>query len=152
MAHIADVLVTNVALFDGEAFKDGTYDVRVEDGRFSAVEPAGTLEKRESETVVDATGHTMTPGIIDCHIHALVNNAGSLEGFTEPFSLQFYRGVENLRVTLEAGVTSARDAGGADAGVREALERGLVRGPRLKVAVTITVSYTHLTLPTTPYV
>lgn len=137
MAHKADVLVTNVALFDGEAFRDGTYDVRVEDGRFSAVEPAGTLEKREPETVVDGTGHTMTPGIIDCHIHSLVNNAGSLEGFTEPFSLQFYRGVENLRVTLEAGVTSARDAGGADAGVREALERGLVRGPRLKVAVTI---------------
>lgn len=137
MAHIADVLVTNVALFDGETFKDGNYDVRVEDGRFSAVEPAGTLEKRDSETVVDGAGHTMTPGIIDCHIHSLVNNAGSLEGFTEPFSLQFYRGVENLRVTLEAGVTSARDAGGADAGVREALERGLVRGPRLKVAVTI---------------
>lgn len=137
MAHKADVLVTNVALFDGETFKDGNYDVRVEDGRFSAVEPAGTLEKRESETVVDGAGHTMTPGIIDCHIHSLVNNAGSLEGFTEPFSLQFYRGVENLRVTLEAGVTSARDAGGADAGVREALERGLVRGPRLKVAVTI---------------
>lgn len=137
MAQKADVLVTNVALFDGEAFKDGTYDVRVEDGRFSAVEPAGTLEKQDSETVVDGTGHTLTPGIIDCHIHALVNNAGSLEGFTEPFSLQFYRGVENLRLTLEAGVTSARDAGGADAGVREALERGLVRGPRLKVAVTI---------------
>lgn len=137
MALKADALVTNVALFDGETFKDGTYDVRVENGRFSAVEPAGTLAKRESETVVDATGHTMTPGIIDCHIHSLVNNAGSLEGFTEPFSLQFYRGVENLRVTLEAGVTSARDAGGADAGVREALERGLVRGPRLKVAVTI---------------
>ena len=137
MAHKADVLVTNVALFDGEAFKDGTYDVRVEDGCFSAVEPAGTLEKQDSETVVDGTGHTLTPGIIDCHIHALVNNAGSLEGFTEPFSLQFYRGVENLRLTLEAGVTSARDAGGADAGVREALERGMVRGPRLKVAVTI---------------
>lgn len=137
MAQKADVLVTNVALFDGEAFKDGTYDVRVEDGRFSAVEPAGTLEKQDSETVVDGTGHTLTPGIIDCHIHALVNNAGSLEGFTEPFSLQFYRGVENLRLTLEAGVTSARDAGRADAGVREALERGLVRGPRLKVAVTI---------------
>ncbi|EFG46574.1 amidohydrolase family protein [Brevibacterium mcbrellneri ATCC 49030] len=137
MAQKADVLVTNVALFDGEAFKDETYDVRVEDGRFSAVEPAGTLEKQDSETVVDGTGHTLTPGIIDCHIHALVNNAGSLEGFTEPFSLQFYRGVENLRLTLEAGVTSARDAGGADAGVREALERGLVRGPRLKVAVTI---------------
>lgn len=137
MAQKADVLVTNVALFDGEAFKDGTCDVRVEDGRFSAVEPAGTLEKQDSETVVDGTGHTLTPGIIDCHIHALVNNAGSLEGFTEPFSLQFYRGVENLRLTLEAGVTSARDAGGADAGVREALERGLVRGPRLKVAVTI---------------
>lgn len=137
MAQKANVLVTNVALFDGEAFKDGTYDVRVEDGRFSAVEPAGTLEKQDSETVVDGTGHTLTPGIIDCHIHALVNNAGSLEGFTEPFSLQFYRGVENLRLTLEAGVTSARDAGGADAGVREALERGLVRGPRLKVAVTI---------------
>lgn len=130
-------VVRNVKLFDGERFKAGQFDVRVEGERFAQVSQAGSLNTRDGEVVVDATGATMTPGLIDCHIHAVVNNAGSLDSFTEPFSLQYFRGVRNLAATLRAGVTTARDAGGADAGVREALSLGLIAGPRLKIAVNI---------------
>jgi imidazolonepropionase-like amidohydrolase len=45
--------------------------------------------------------------------------------------------VVNLRLTLEAGITTVRDAGGADLGVKEAVEHGLIDGPRMKISVTI---------------
>jgi imidazolonepropionase-like amidohydrolase len=52
-----------------------------------------------------------------------------------PFSLQFYKAAANLAKTLAVGITSIRDAGGADQGVKEAVERGLIPGPRMQIAV-----------------
>ena len=87
--------------------------------------------------MLDAGEHTLTPGFIDCHVHLTVERAGALAAFAEPFSLQFYRSVDNLRKTLHAGVTTVRDAGGADAGLASAVRTGLVAGPRVKLAVSI---------------
>jgi imidazolonepropionase-like amidohydrolase len=52
-----------------------------------------------------------------------------------PFSLNFYLAQDNLRRTLAGGVTSVRDAGLADLGVKRAVERGLISGPRMQVAI-----------------
>jgi imidazolonepropionase-like amidohydrolase len=54
-----------------------------------------------------------------------------------PFSLQFFEAARNLEATLAAGITSVRDAGGADLGVKTAVEQGLVRGPRLQISITM---------------
>ncbi len=54
-----------------------------------------------------------------------------------PFSLNFYLAARNLERTLDAGVNSVRDAGGADLGVKRAVEMGLVRGPSMRIAITI---------------
>jgi imidazolonepropionase-like amidohydrolase len=65
-----------------------------------------------------------------------------LEGFNlvrdiqTPFSLHFYKSVEYMRRTVEAGITCVRDAGGADAGVKQAVESGLVLGPRMQISIT----------------
>jgi imidazolonepropionase-like amidohydrolase len=52
-----------------------------------------------------------------------------------PFSYQFYEAARNLQATLRAGITSARDAGGADLGIKMAIEDGLIAGPRLQVSL-----------------
>jgi len=52
-----------------------------------------------------------------------------------PFSLQFYQAAANLRKTLDIGITSVRDAGGADQGIKEAVQRGMIPGPRMQIAV-----------------
>jgi imidazolonepropionase-like amidohydrolase len=54
---------------------------------------------------------------------------------TTPLSFTFYQAIQNFRNTLEAGVTTVRDAGGADLGVKLAVERGLVLGPRMVISV-----------------
>lgn len=143
-------LLRGVRVFDGEDFLPQLQDVRVTDGviesltatEASAAEadsPAasGTDAASGDLEVIDAYGHTLTPGIIDCHVHVCFSDAGSLTAFTEPFSLQFYKSVVHLQRTLQAGVTTARDAGGADAGVRHALQTGLISGPDLRLAISI---------------
>ena len=47
----------------------------------------------------------------------------------EPFSLAFFWAMRNLEATLAGGITAIRDAGGADLGVKEAVERGWIKGP-----------------------
>lgn len=92
----------------------------------------------DGDVAVDCTGKTVLPGLFDCHVHVMFS--GSLDFvamLNQPFSYQFYQAVVNLRATLAAGVTTVRDAGGADLGVRQAVEEGLIAGPRMKIAISM---------------
>ncbi|WP_290655448.1 amidohydrolase family protein [Kocuria sp.] len=137
MREPTSTLFTDVVVFDGTDFHSGTRDVLVREGRIERVASHGEIQAPQDVRTVNGSGHTLTPGFIDCHVHLTVSNAGSLAGFAEPFSTQFYRSVDNMRRTLDAGVTTVRDAGGADAGLKHSLATGLVRGPRVKLAVSI---------------
>lgn len=85
--------------------------------------------------VIDASGMTVMPGMIDCHVH-LTSNADSIQQrLLTPYSLGIAQALANARLTLESGFTTVRDAGGTPRGVKMAIERGLFPGPRLRVAV-----------------
>lgn len=86
---------------------------------------------------VDLGGNAICPGFFDCHVHfGLPGATGSpLEKAFKPPSYGYFQLIERLRVTLENGVTTARDLMGIDTGVREAVADGLIAGPRLLVAV-----------------
>ena len=125
------------AIFTGGRIFDGTAalpraDVAVEDGRIVEVGPGLAGDER-----VDVTGRTLLPGLFDCHVHVLFEptTLDLVKELEQPFSYAFYVAARNLRATLEAGITTIRDAGYADLGVRQAVEDGLVSGPRLRIAV-----------------
>ena len=125
------------AIFTGARIFDGTAalpqaDVAVEDGRIVEVGPGLAGDER-----VDVTGRTLLPGLFDCHVHVLFEptTLDLVKELEQPFSYAFYVAARNLRATLEAGITTVRDAGYADLGVRQAVEDGLVSGPRLRIAV-----------------
>ncbi|MFL0460980.1 amidohydrolase family protein [Kytococcus sedentarius] len=131
------LVLTNGRVFDGHSFLDGPHDVHVAGGRVSSVVPSGSAGAEEGARTVDASGQVVLPGLIDCHVHMTAERAGSMEAVHEPFSLEFFRAVHNLRVTLATGITAARDAGGSDLGVKRAVELGMVAGPELAIAVQI---------------
>ncbi|WP_462418467.1 metal-dependent hydrolase family protein [Kytococcus sp. Marseille-QA3725] len=140
----ATFVLTGGRVFDGTRFLDGPHDVVVADGRITSVQPtagdpaSGTGDATAADQPrVDATGQVVLPGLIDCHVHVNAERAGSLEAVHEPFSMEFFQAVRNLRDTLATGITAARDAGGADLGVKRAVEQGLVEGPELAVAVQV---------------
>jgi imidazolonepropionase-like amidohydrolase len=119
-------------VFDGTGWALAEADVVVEDGRI--VEVGTDLDGDEA---VDAGGCTLLPGLFDCHVHVTVSGIGLLQSLQEPFSYHFFAAARNLERTLDRGITTVRDAGGADLGVKKAVDDGLVSGPRLKIAVTV---------------
>jgi imidazolonepropionase-like amidohydrolase len=121
-------------VFDGTGAAIADGDVAVEDGRI--VEVATDLDGDEG---IDCSGRTLLPGLFDTHVH-LVSRYEDFDEITvlhEPFSAPFYRVPENMRRTLACGITTVRDAGGADAGMRLAVEEGSLLGPRMQISVTM---------------
>lgn len=84
---------------------------------------------------IDAHGMFILPGFIDTHVHIMANGFKMEDTMYDPLSLFFYKGLANLRNTINAGVTTVRDAGLADIGVKKAVEDGLIVGPRLLISV-----------------
>src|SRR5690625_6829539 len=70
----------------------------------------------------------MMPGMIDAHVHMMTEFKPLEERLTTPFSYNFYAATEYLKRTLNAGVTSVRDALGSDLGLKKAIDDGLVNG------------------------
>jgi len=84
---------------------------------------------------VDVAGLTLLPGLFDTHVHVMFGHIDAWRFLQTPFSYRFYDAIRNLEATLAAGITTVRDAGGADLGVKQAVEDGIVRGPRLQISL-----------------
>jgi imidazolonepropionase-like amidohydrolase len=83
---------------------------------------------------VDCRGQSLLPGLIDAHVHLGAVDANIIEQQRHYFpSLLVVKTLKIMEQTLEQGFTTVRDAGGADAGFRAAVDQGLVPGPRLFV-------------------
>ena len=129
---MARTVFTGGEVFDGTGSAAQRGDVLVENGRIIAV---GT--DLDGDTAVDCTGKTILPGLFDTHVHVMVSNIGLRSRLQTPFSYQFYEAAANLSKTLALGITTVRDAGGADLGVRHAVDTGLIPGPRLRISISI---------------
>ncbi len=109
--------------------------VIIADGRIVAVGPEGSLPIPRDTAAVDCGGRSILPGFIDCHVHSTYRARDVREHLLNPATYNILRSTSILRATLDCGVTTARDMGGADAGFRKALEEGIVLGPRLLVSI-----------------
>jgi imidazolonepropionase-like amidohydrolase len=103
-------------------------DVAVEDGL--VVDVGDGLDGDDG---FDCTGVTLVPGLIDCHAHMAFTGLEASEGASPYY--QALEIVALLRRTVQLGVTTVRDAWGADAGLRDAIAAGFVEGPRLLVSL-----------------
>jgi imidazolonepropionase-like amidohydrolase len=119
-------------VFDGTGSPPVEADVAVEGERI--VEVGRGLDGDEA---VDASGLTLLPGLFDTHVHVMFGHVDAWRHLQTPFSYRFYDAIRNMEATLAAGITTVRDAGGADLGVKQAVEEGIVRGPRLQISLTM---------------
>lgn len=129
-------LIKNGLLIDGKGGKPKTDQVVVvEENKIVFVGQEDEYTPTENETVIDADGGTILPGLIDTHVHMMMEYTPIQEKITTPFSYNFYKAQEYLKNTINAGVTSVRDALGTDLGVKKAIEDGLIVGPRLQLSI-----------------
>lgn len=109
--------------------------VVIENGMIAAAGPADSISLPRGAEVIDAGGGTILPGIIDCHIHGTYRARDVKQHLLNTPTFNVLKSIEILRETLACGVTTAREMGGADAGFREAIDQGLIPGPRLLLSI-----------------
>jgi imidazolonepropionase-like amidohydrolase len=83
---------------------------------------------------IDIGNRTLMPGLIDCHIHIVLTEVNLQLLSDVPLTLLSAKGSVAMRAMLERGFTTLRDTGGADWGMKAAVEQGLFVGPRLFIA------------------
>jgi imidazolonepropionase-like amidohydrolase len=127
---MAAIIFANCAVLDGarnERRED--HNVLVEGGQIREVSDR-PISSATAETV-DLKGRTLMPGLIDAHVHVIAVDQMLARLSERPVSLVTLQAARVLEGTLQRGFTTIRDAGGADGGLAEAVEEGLVRGPRI---------------------
>ncbi|SDV48066.1 metal-dependent hydrolase family protein [Chitinasiproducens palmae] len=113
--HTGNVLASHDVVIDGDRIVEVARNAQV---------PAGA-------ELVDVRGKTVMPGLIDCHVHVLASRANLGTNAQMPNILVALRAVPILDAMLARGFTSVRDAGGADWALAQAVEQGIVSGPRI---------------------
>src|SRR5215469_17462898 len=124
------IIFANAAVLDGtggERRED--YHVLVE-GKYIR-EVSDRPITSTAATTIDLDGRTLMPGLIDAHVHVLAVDAALARLADRPVTLLTLQAAQVLEGMLARGFTTIRDAGGADGGLAEAVEDGLVRGPRI---------------------
>ena len=124
------IIFANCAVLDGtrkERRED--HHVLVEGDRIREVSDAPI--KSGTARTIDLKGRTLMPGLIDAHVHVLAVDLPLDRLSDRPVTLLTLQAAKVLEGMLQRGFTTIRDAGGADGGLAEAVEEGLVHGPRI---------------------
>jgi imidazolonepropionase-like amidohydrolase len=142
------ILLKPAQVFDGvDPHPHAGWQVLVEGDRIAAVGP--NLTAPAGAKVIDLPGETLTPGLIEGHSHLFLHPYNEAKWddqvLHEPLALRTARAVVHARKSLMAGFTTERDlgtegAGYADVGLKQAINQGIVPGPRLLVATKANVA------------
>jgi imidazolonepropionase-like amidohydrolase len=141
-------------VWDGESAQlHDNWVVLVRGEKIEAVGPASSVNAPAGAKVIELPNLTLMPGLIEAHSHVLLHPYSETiwndQVARESLSLRVARATNHLRNTLQAGFTTVRDlgtegAGYADVGLKQAVEQGIIPGPRMIVttrAIVATGSY-----------
>jgi imidazolonepropionase-like amidohydrolase len=94
--------------------------------------------------IIDVCNLTVMPGMIDCHCHISITNWNIQQRLFTPRTVELFQTAEMMERTLHAGFTTIRDAGTLnDVGLGQAVEMGLIEGPRLVAAASLVQTGGH---------
>src|SRR6476620_283449 len=137
-------LLRPAAIFDGESAElHRGWVVLVRGEKIEAVGPSNQVKTPTDAKTVDLPNLTLMPGLIEAHSHVLLHpyseTSWNDQVAREALSLRVARATNHLRSTLMAGFTTVRDlgtegAGFADVGLKQAVNQGIIPGPRMFVA------------------
>ncbi len=115
--------ITNGTVIDGRGSDplEGAA-VLIEGERITAVGKQAHVNIPRDATVIDAAGGSILPGLIDTHVHFMLEYPDILRSLLTPPSLRLLQAIPRMRATLEAGITTVR---------------GIIAGPRMQVAITL---------------
>lgn len=110
----------------------GGFELLIEGDRIREVSDRPV--KSDGAAVVDCGGRTLMPGLIDSHVHVVLSEVFIRQLENVPLTLMTARSMGLMRAMLDRGFTTVRDTGGADWGLKAAVDQGLTPAPRLFIA------------------
>jgi imidazolonepropionase-like amidohydrolase len=128
---LPQTLFTNVNIFDGKGDKLLTNRRVLVEGKLIKTIGGEDLKANKGATVIDGAGRTLMPGLIETHAHVVLTGANLSAIEAMDWGQIAYASVPFAKMYLMEGFTTVRDAGGAPAAMREAIDRGDILGPRL---------------------
>ena len=130
---MSQILFRNLSLLDPKWDEPrGGYEVLVEGDTIREVSSKPIKAARAK--VVDCGKRTLMPGLIDCHVHVFLTEVNIRHLESVPLTLMTAKSAELMRGMIDRGFTTARDTGGADWGIKTAVDSGLIAGPRLFIS------------------
>src|ERR1700757_485096 len=124
-------VITNFQLFDGKSSSlRGGQSLRIEDGRIKQVAGAGQGAP-EGARLIDCGGRVLMPGLIDAHWHVMFSSLNPAQLMTADIGFIFLSASAQAERTLMRGFTTVRDLGGPSFALKQAIDEGLVTGPRI---------------------
>ncbi len=132
------ILFSGGLVFDGAGRVLEHHGVLVEADRIAAVSPTDEFQGFAGRHI-DTGGHTLLPGLIDCHVHLAMGAEADPSTQLErlPPGQVTMRALQHAQDSLDGGTTAVRDCGGRDHlefAVRDACNRGIQRGPTIRAA------------------
>ncbi|PKP75475.1 MAG: hydrolase [Alphaproteobacteria bacterium HGW-Alphaproteobacteria-6] len=124
------LLLTNLRLFDGESLsmRDGL-EILVEGDRIAGLVPVG--QGPQDAERIDCGGRAVIPGLIDAHWHTTLVGVSQMAALTQDIGFVHLAAGREAGATLQRGFTTVRDVGGPAFGLKMAIDRGVVAGPRI---------------------
>src|SRR6478609_2012401 len=147
------ILLVPDRVWDGDGAPHDGWAVLVRGDKIEAVGPKAQITAPSDATTITLPGTTLIPGLIEGHSHLLLHpyneTSWNDQVLHESLALRVARAVNHARAQLMAGFTSARDlgtegAGYADVGLKQAINEGIIPGPRMWVttkAMVVTGQY-----------
>jgi len=127
------LLLKNFELLDPDHDEvRGGYQVLIEGEKIKEVSTQPI--KSATADVIDCGGRTLMPGLIDSHVHVFLSEVVIRRLEDMPLTLMTARAAVLMRAMLDRGFTTVRDTGGADWGIKAAVDQGFLAGPRLFIA------------------
>jgi imidazolonepropionase-like amidohydrolase len=133
------MILSNARLFDGTGEVWDRANIKLEGKRIVSISAGELPPQMPGERVLDLTGKTIIPGLINCHTHICLDGSGDPEAAwnRRTFTQNALLAALHARRALLAGITTMRDLGGieyVDVGLRDAINEGLALGPRMLVS------------------
>ncbi len=130
------IAIHHARLIDGTGSVLERATVVVRGSKIVAAGPSRTVTIPKGATRIDGRGHTVMPGLIDCHVHLCLGGEPDVVAAieSEQPSYTLLKSSRHAQATVEAGFTTVRDVGSRDHSIftlKQAIEAGLVPGPRI---------------------
>ncbi|MCL2115642.1 MAG: amidohydrolase family protein [Methanobrevibacter sp.] len=130
------MLIKNITIID-PSYSEPLENIAIliKKGKIIAIDKAVCIDIDDGCEIIDGEGNFILPGFIDMHVHLMANGFLFEDNMNDPLAIYFYKALQNMKDTIDAGVTYVRDCGLADIGLKLAQEKAMFPSPKMKISV-----------------